>query len=428
MEKYIEILADATAADGGRAVVRLHGVWLLPPQATLQIEPIEGEPFDEGAEGWPTGAHAPLATKVTSYGIEMIVGPQIVDAPALVPGTPVRVVVSAVPLEQELLWPEIPVSQGQRITTLLASADELVRHERERAAMQRAEEPTLAPEPMKEDAPGTSNASPVFAEAASALAAEAADRDVTGTVGSPFDRTGADARGRDGTTAILMPDAAGPSRLPGTAVDADGGSKRVLPGLFRSPLGVFVAGAASALLLAAVAVLAVLGPQAAGARGGTDAKLVALLADIVAVGDVSPRGRSSAGLDQAAMLNLADFSLRGTRGSVDHEEARYWLRRSLRDALHGEPVQWALTQLGASFANVPSEAADAVKARALWEVAGRLGDPVANCFLATAYEQGAGVGRDHSAAERHREAARSRGGCRDRNAALVPQMKPQIKE
>lgn len=157
------------------------------------------------------------------------------------------------------------------------------------------------------------------------------------------------------------------------------------------------------------------------AQGRTQASTPApALGDIVRIGAKSPRGRSSSGVDLTAALALADRNLHGIDQSIDREEARYWLQKALTLSLHTEQMTWAMTQLGAIYATpVAGEAPDYEKARALWEISGANGDPVAHCFIASLLEHGLGVSADRRGALKHFTEARRLGGCRGVDQAIA---------
>lgn len=118
----VEIVPDPAASSGGSALIRLNGVWLLPPKTTFRIEPLEddGETADEG---WPAGELLPRATRVTQSGIELLVGPEVVDAPALIPGTPVVLTIPAADIREELRWPSLPLSSKPRRRAAVLSSE-----------------------------------------------------------------------------------------------------------------------------------------------------------------------------------------------------------------------------------------------------------------------------------------------------------------
>jgi hypothetical protein len=137
----VEVVQDARFPHGGHAVIRLHGLWLLPPQAKFRIDPIE-EAAPEIATDWPAGERVPKETRVTSRGVEILVGPDIVDAAALQPGTPVTISIPSASISADLRWPNLPVSSAPRRGQVIMSASELraeiataerLRREREQA-------------------------------------------------------------------------------------------------------------------------------------------------------------------------------------------------------------------------------------------------------------------------------------------------------
>ncbi len=138
----VEVVQDARFPHGGHAVIRLHGLWLLPPQAKFRIDPVD-DALPEVAADWPSGERAPKETRVTSRGVEILVGPDIVDAAGLQPGTPVTVSIPSASISADLRWPNLPVSSAPRRGQVIMSASELraeiataerLRREREEAA------------------------------------------------------------------------------------------------------------------------------------------------------------------------------------------------------------------------------------------------------------------------------------------------------
>ena len=108
----IEVFPDTSQPAGGHAVIRLKGIALLPPGTTFRIDPID-ETLDDGEfNGWPRGDLSPLDTRQTPEGIEMRIGPDVVDAPLLEPGTPVTISVPDSHLSAELIWPDLPLSSS----------------------------------------------------------------------------------------------------------------------------------------------------------------------------------------------------------------------------------------------------------------------------------------------------------------------------
>jgi TPR repeat protein len=138
----IEVVADPSVTTGGHAIIRLRGVALLPPGATFRIEPIDETLADE--IGWPVGDIQPIETRQTSDGMEMRVGPSVVDAPMLEPGMPVTISVPDAHLSAELVWPSLPVSSGAAMAPVVLTpsqmAAEFAAAERAKAEAKRAAE------------------------------------------------------------------------------------------------------------------------------------------------------------------------------------------------------------------------------------------------------------------------------------------------
>ncbi len=130
----IEVLPDTSQPAGGHAIIRLKGVALLPPGATFRIAPIDDTLADFEQPGWPHGDRHPLTTRQTPEGIELHVGPEIVDAPLLEPGTPVTISVPDGHVSAELVWPDLPMSSGASLAPFVMTpsqmAAELAAHER----------------------------------------------------------------------------------------------------------------------------------------------------------------------------------------------------------------------------------------------------------------------------------------------------------
>lgn len=107
----VEVLPDPASPAGGHAIIRLKGVWLLPHGTTFRVEPTDGNTSFNNLKGWPRGDQRPRATRVTSYGVDLLVGPDIVEAPELLPGTPVRLRIPSVNYDQQIEWPLVPMAR-----------------------------------------------------------------------------------------------------------------------------------------------------------------------------------------------------------------------------------------------------------------------------------------------------------------------------
>ena len=497
----VDVIADPAAAHGGHARIRLKGLWLLPPAATYRIEPLDDE--DGSSVGWPRGEQNPRDVQITGNGVELIVGPDIVDAPALQPGTPVRILVPAAAISAEVRWPSLPASVATKRPAVImtpaqrtAEAEALILAKQE--AERRAADALIEQERSNAKAAAAAQASQRAAEqrAAGALAdqqrtneaaaavrlvAESAKRSDRTVPAGPVARTAL-----NGTAAInaayrnghashatsAASSAASPStghlatlsrtRLrtsaPATDYPTPGAGKLTIPhdasialprptaGVSKLPMLTFCLGLMIPTILAAAAwkmsggTITLHPPQSqvqaaaqpvlttASIKTAEPAQLPPVtvvettalsIEDIFAVGTVSPRGQSTADLNADGALALADRSLHGVGQTVDREEARFWLRKTLALQLGGEQVTWAVTQLGTLYAAPDQGAADYGKARALWEISAAQGDPVALCFLSSLHELGLGTQPNRQTALGYALKAKSKGGCRDIDTTLA---------
>lgn len=105
---WLEVTEDKFHPEGGYALIRLHGLTSLPADATFTILPGD-QHRDTGVAllGWPEGEHRPVSRRDIIDGIEIGVGPDVVDCPALLPGTPVIIDIASAQIRGEILWPSV---------------------------------------------------------------------------------------------------------------------------------------------------------------------------------------------------------------------------------------------------------------------------------------------------------------------------------
>lgn len=125
-EIALEVVPDPLSPEGGHAVIRLSGIWLLPPRATVRIEPIEDAVDADALADWPYGDWAPVASRVTEAGLDLVVGPAVVDSAPLTEGTPVVVSIPAADIRHELLWPAITPSRAGDTEPVIMSVSEFI--------------------------------------------------------------------------------------------------------------------------------------------------------------------------------------------------------------------------------------------------------------------------------------------------------------
>jgi hypothetical protein len=133
--------------------------------------------------------------------------------------------------------------------------------------------------------------------------------------------------------------------------------------------------------------------------------------DLLEPGAVSPRGQQSRGITSDQAFKLADAKLHDIDGQADAEEARFWLRVGIADALTDDRLRWALTQLGTLYARPQATPSDFAVAHAVWELAAAKKDPVALCFLAQFEEGGHRSPPNKATALKLYQQAKEGGGC-----------------
>lgn len=464
-EITVEVVEDTTRALGGHAVIRLNGLWLLPANASIRIEPLESPDGEGKRPDWPLGDVKPVETRLTVKGVEIVVGPDVVDSPYLLPGTPVSISVPSAFAGGDVLWPDLPVSEVPRAAPVVLTAAELAAELDADAAAKRKREDleALALSQLKASMNGATShghdtpdgkdlsqlrrnghdpdglspgqagartpldAAPVMPnldeESGGSMMGGRGVGVAPGVTGSARTLSGTDtamaARASDTRAADAMP----PPAATGTALSMPG-QRAVVPMPKAAPapgrklgimvpfaLGFVVAGALTGLVAlrqgsSEPAVSVASGPAAVSLDGA------------LAVAAVSPRGRRAADVDLQGALKLADEALH--QPQADREEAAYWLRRSVTLSLGTRQMTWAMTQLGTIYAQpAASVAPDYGKARLLWETAGGLGDATALCFLGSLYEFGLGVAASREQALSAYTRAKGLGGCKEIDTAIA---------
>jgi Sel1 repeat len=429
----VAVVEDEAAPTSGAAIIRIEGLTAWPQGATVRLVPIDDAAVPPLSEGWPWGELIPSRVVPTGSGIDVILGPDVVSSPRLVPGTPITIKVSAAQLEADARWPAIAPTARRRTGAVAMSATQLLAAKAER---ERAEKDAAA---RRQE----------LAEAAARSVREAAASDaVTRIMPAAKVAAGAPGAGETSQLARLLPlrRPAAPQIDPLPAASDKGqltrltpqDSKAVVtvasPGAFaarpsRSAWRGFAAGLATMGLLATG--LAFFMPAGAG-RGAVSAAVAGiageqipvasldrLFKDVANTAVMSPRNKSAVNVDAATALSLADHSLRGTRSLVEMEEAEFWLKRAISANVGGAEVGWALTQLGTIYAQSDYPQHNYSKAQALWQLAAAQGDPVAHCFLGALYEHGLGVPSNRRLARDHYLAADAANACKSSKDAAA---------
>ena len=135
----VEIVRDASGGAAGEAVIRLNGLYALPASPIYRIDPIDEEAGLEKQSGWPAGELSARSMRLGEYGVEMVIGPEVADAPPLLPGTPVAVSVPSASIRHELRWPNLPVVRPVRRGAVVVSGEQRAAELAARVEAQRAE-------------------------------------------------------------------------------------------------------------------------------------------------------------------------------------------------------------------------------------------------------------------------------------------------
>ncbi len=464
---YVDVV-ETGATDSGHTAIRISGLASLPPDPTFRIDPIDETLMESSDVDWPAGPRRPQSVIPREGAFDLVLGPDVLESPLLLPGTPVVISITDTPIVKELIWPSIPTRVRRKRRPVIVTA-ELREQERsayetkKREAVAALEATTMRVQSEATAAaaaaaaafvgasfrPGGLNGSAGLkqngASATSGHVLPGADAPrFSGADAPKLSRENDSAAGLSGFSRPKGPPGAEPVKLVlkdgrpagATSLPAKASSTalaNVSPSLPQPAIavgrqvGAFFGGmVAAALLVLGLIQMKLLQwqPATAATVASPDAALSAArsastLRAILATSGVSPRGKSTNGVEGAQALALADTFLHGAKGSPrDQGEASFWLRHALTQSIDQDGMRWALTQLGSIFAAPEGFEPDFVKARMLWEVAGGLGDPVALCFNASLYEHGLGVPRHKDLARALYERARTAGGCSGIDGAI----------
>ena len=467
----IEAYADATLPEQGRVALLLVGVKApLEPLARLpvvRLRPVDPSPADVEGQ-WPEGDLLPAELRVVEDGVELIIGADIAESPALLPGTAVEVEVPELRLRGECLWPRVALPARQRRRSIVAKRPTPAARAPQPGTRERPhsepmplpgtrERPHSEPMPLPNGTamtglrPDGRRSPPLFsghAEAPTVQPRSVVQRPLSSRPGAetrqptrgathapaPMTMDGDD----EPSTLEWAPEPAVADQIAWQPEGARPMEKRrpatppavaaVQPPPARTPelpwsrrgLFAFIVGTLLAIEAVLFAVKSYL-PTSAGAdpsfskaartsfaAGGAEPRPF----DVLQTPPSSPRGVASKETNPDKLLALANASLHAPEGARDVEEGAYWLKRYIAASFGEERMLRALTQLGTTYADPASGTApDYGRSRQLWEFAAGFGDPVAMCFLGALHEHGLGVAAEKKAALHWYARAKSAGGC-----------------
>ena len=464
----IEAYADASQPDLGRVAVLLRGVTAFARVPVLRLRPVDISVLTGGEGQWPEGDLLPSETRVTDDGVELIIGREIAEYPALLPGTAVEIEFPELRLRGECLWPSVPLAARSRRRSIVGkrapntprplhaafhdqappeaaqanwgvhngpdaprgphrlpqtavpSAIPLPKLPSQRPATSRVDrqlQPSLRPAPQMPQPPRTM--APMHPDPLAVSANPFSD--APPEPGQRLQREASPLSDRfawqpDEATTTQSP----PPQQHATAPEARKATTGATPKGSRAGLFGLVVGTVLTIEVLLFAVKAYL-PVPAGADTqpgrlirttlGTAGTAEWRLTDTLQAGAVSPRGIAVQENNPEKFLALANASLHAPGGARDAEEGAYWLKRYVAASLGEERMLRALTQLGTTYAEPPGGPPDFARARQLWEFASAFGDPVAMCFLGALHEHGLGVVAENKAALHWYARAKASGGC-----------------
>lgn len=414
----VEAFEDLSRPGGGHAIIRVKGLADVPDNLTFRLRPADGSSALDRPGGWPEGERRPLSTRVTPEGTELLVGPEIVESPHLLPGTLAILDIPKCGVRGEFLWPSIqPIARPKRRHVVAAraikdmrpgsSGDELPMDGAHQIAFAEATDAS------SQDIPSPAN-DDVNEGAWTKVLAEVVPPPPDAPLASPPSNPPPPSGGPKAEPELKPP----PALTPGSPRWAeDPATKRQTAARTLQAAMLVIAFCAGVAASAwhpwqTTGSGTTAAPQALGtsriSKSGPTAELLALIEPA----RTSPGGLDAASIHPSRLLERADALLATPPSGPDLEEARYLLRRYLTLHMSERRTLWALTQLGSLYAEPGGgKRPDYAQAAGVWEVAASLGDPVAMCFLASLQEHGLAIAPDRQAALGWYLSAKAAGGC-----------------
>ena len=422
----VEARDDSGHLEGGHAVIVVQGIDHLDDGVTFFLRPLDAVALEDGLGALEHEQRA-IAVRGVPGGVELVVGPDVTEHPALQPGGSVEIEIPDSGVWSEFQWPEVTARARPRRAKIVANRPPSDGHTSGQAAGQVTERarPTThlsaaTPDSRTPEAPpqaqAARNAHPVQPNSADSVQKETtsmANSRTTDHVADPAAEGAVhEQRHAEGQEYVVFYPYARGGKL--GAASGPATTRRTATLLPTTRMG--AAATAVAALLAVQGLLwfgsgGTIGVPPSPAATSTSAGDDISIFDLFAVGPVSPRGVQARDFTSIKALENAQASLLTPGAPRDAEEASYWLRRFITSSGSDERTRRVLTQLGTTFADTTNHQAEYGKARQVWELASAFGDPVAMCFLGTLHENGLGVAPDRKIALQWYERAKQTGGC-----------------
>ena len=116
----VEARDDSSDRDGGHAILLITGINHLDADVTFFLRPLDAPTHDEGL-GALENELRPLSVRVVAAGVEMLVGPDVTEHPALLPGVSVEIELPEPGLWSEFVWPTVSARTRPKRAKIVAS-------------------------------------------------------------------------------------------------------------------------------------------------------------------------------------------------------------------------------------------------------------------------------------------------------------------
>ena len=103
----VQAYEDRNQTDGGHAVLLLDGVMSIPDRLTIRLRSADANQVGADGTVWQDVEIVPLETRVSEQGIELVIGPDVAEDPALLAGAVMEIEIPEAGLKGEFLWPHI---------------------------------------------------------------------------------------------------------------------------------------------------------------------------------------------------------------------------------------------------------------------------------------------------------------------------------
>ncbi|MEM8626907.1 MAG: hypothetical protein AAGF32_03110 [Pseudomonadota bacterium] len=122
MDYKVRVLEDHQQDEPGYAWIDVTGPGHVPFQEQFELQPGEGDGAKRSDDAWPNGPRKPLEVERTDDGLRLLIGPDLVGHGGLLPGTPVRIVLTGTSVQGDVVWPVLTLPMRSRRQRLIGSS------------------------------------------------------------------------------------------------------------------------------------------------------------------------------------------------------------------------------------------------------------------------------------------------------------------